>query len=88
MSISATNLAHQGIQAGFKQLADNTAQLNPNNNNKPTPSPESLKEEGAPVQNLEEMLLNNNKTQTQIESLAKVIKTEDELIGKLFEDWA
>ena len=87
MNISATNLAHQGIQSGFNRLADNTAHLNPNNNSN-TPLPENTKLTQSSAPSLETMLLDNNKTQTQIESLAKVIKTEDKLIGQLFEDWA
>lgn len=94
MNVSATNLAHQGIQSGFKKLAENTEQLNPNSTTAQSPVPDDKEDTvqklsaEAPTQSLEEMLLSNNKTQTQIESLAKVIKTEDKLIGQLFEDWA
>jgi len=87
MNISASQLAYQGIQNGFKDLADNTARLNPQNNqNKPLPEATELKQ--APQQSLESMLIDNKQTATQIEALAKVIKTEDQLIGKLLEDWA
>lgn len=94
MNVSATNLAHQGIQAGFKKLAENTEQLNPNSTSSQAPDAKNQESSvqkvsaDAPTQSLEEMLLSNNKTQTQIEGLAKVIKTEDKLIGQLFEDWA
>ncbi|GKT12275.1 MAG: hypothetical protein ISEC1_P1252 [Thiomicrorhabdus sp.] len=87
MNISATNIAYQGIQSGFNRLADNTAHLNPNATSN-TPLPENILLTPSSPPSLESMLLNNNRTQTQIESLAKVIKTEDNLIGQLFEDWA
>lgn len=87
MNISASNLAYQGIQAGFDRLSDNTSRLNPNHS-KPQPLPDNTPLSQAAGPSLETMLLDNNRTATQIESLAKVMKTEDALIGKLFEDWA
>ena len=79
---SASQLAAQGIQNGFQKLADNTQNII-------TP----LKTQGsvtpqASSTSLEASLIDNQQISTQIQSLAKVIKTEDSLIGKLFDDWA
>ncbi len=78
---SASQIATQGIQSGFQRLADNTQRIiqpvNPQQSQAQTSST-----------SLEASLIDNQQIATQIQGLAKVLKTEDALLGKLFEDWA
>jgi hypothetical protein len=79
---SASQLAVQGIQTGFQKLAENSQNITA-----------SLKAEDASSSetsssNLEANLIDNQQVSTQIQSLAKVIKTEDGLIGQLIDNWA
>lgn len=83
ISINSTSqLATQGIQKGFQKLAENTQNM---------ATPLQTQEKVAsqkPSTSLEASLIDNQQISTQIQSLAKVIKTEDGLIGQLFDDWA
>jgi len=79
---SASQVAAQGIQTGFQKLAENSQNIT-----------SSLKAEEKPTSqtsstSLEASLLDNQQISTQIQSLAKVIKTEDGLLGKLLDNWA
>lgn len=77
---SAFQLAAQGIQSGFQRLADNTQRII-----QPAAKESQSK---ASSTSLEASLIDNQKIANQIQGLAKVLKTEDVLLGKLFEDWA
>lgn len=78
---SASQLATQGIQSGFQRLADNTQRIIQPIADLQSPSQSSST-------SLEASLIDNQQIATQIQGLAKVLKTEDALLGKLFEDWA
>ncbi len=83
-SNSASQIATQGIQTGFERLAENSQSII-------TPTPLKAMEgvsSQTPSTSLETSLINNQQISTQIQSLAKVIKAEDSLIGQLFDDWA
>ncbi|WP_321276427.1 hypothetical protein [Thiomicrorhabdus indica] len=70
MEISAGLTAYNGIQNNFNRLAENTQQIaNPNSDN----------------QDVSQNLIDNKMTQTDIEALVKVLKTEDTLIGQLLD---
>ncbi|WP_130537395.1 hypothetical protein [Thiomicrorhabdus indica] len=70
MEISAGLTAYNGIQNNFNRLAENTQQIaNPNSDN----------------QDVAQNLIDNKMTQTDIEALVKVLKTEDTLIGQLLD---
>lgn len=77
---SAFQLAAQGIQSGFQRLADNTQRII-------QPAAKESQSQASST-SLEASLIDNQKIANQIQGLAKVLKTEDVLIGKLFEDWA
>ncbi|MGM0541295.1 MAG: hypothetical protein ACQEQR_02505 [Pseudomonadota bacterium] len=79
---SASQLAVQGIETGFKKLAENSHNI----------STSLMTERKVTLQSsstsLEASLIDNQQLSVQIQSLAKVIKTEESLIGKLFDNWA
>ena len=79
---SASQLATQGIQKGFQKLAENTQNITT-----PLQTLDKVTSQKAST-SLEASLIDNQQISTQIQSLAKVIKTEDGLIGQLFDDWA
>ena len=79
---SASQLATQGIQSGFQKLAENTQNIVT-----PLKTMHQVTSQTTST-SLEDSLVNNQQISTQIQSLAKVMKTEDGLIGKLFDDWA
>lgn len=70
MEISASVTAVNGIQKGFERLNTNTEQL--------TKMPASNND-------VSKNLIDNKMTQTDIEALVKVLKTEDQLIGQLLD---
>lgn len=78
----ASQLAVQGIQTGFQKLAENSHNI----------STSLMTEENVILQSsstsLEASLLDNQQLSVQIQSLAKLIKTEEGLLGKLFDNWA
>lgn len=77
---SASQTAQQGIQNGFKALAENSHQIANLN---------SLQTEATnDMPSLETHLVNNQLIATQVQSLAKALQIEDRLIGFLFEEWA
>jgi ferritin len=78
---AASNQAVQAIHSGFQRLADNTQKIIQPGNDLKNPA-ESLST------SLEATLIDNQQIATQIQGLAKVIKTEDAMLGKLFEAWA
>ncbi|MBO1925148.1 hypothetical protein [Thiomicrorhabdus sp. 6S3-12] len=66
------NIAYNGIQKNFERLNENTQTI------------------VAPQQsfdNTANALIDNRMAQNDIEALVKVIKTEDGLIGQLFDTW-
>lgn len=78
----ASQLAAQGIQTGFQKLAENSHNI----------STSLMTEENVILQSsstsLEASLLDNQQLSVQIQSLTKLIKTEEGLLGKLFDNWA
>lgn len=78
----ASQLAVQGIQTGFQKLAENSHNI----------STSLMTEENVILQSsstsLEASLLDNQQLSVQIQSLTKLIKTEEGLLGKLFDNWA
>jgi len=85
MSDPASLTAIQCIQSGFQTLADNTSLLSPASNSTATDSLNSKNTSNNP---LNEMLVKNIETSQTIQSLAKVIKTEDLLLGNLLDTWS
>ena len=82
ISTNAASLqAIQGIYNGFQRLADNTQKIIQPINDLKVP-PESS------TNSPEALLIDNQQITNQIQGLAKVLKTEDTLLGNLFEDWA
>jgi len=79
---SASQLAVQGIQTGFQKLAENTQNITTSLNTEKNFSSQ------ASSTSLEASLIDNQQISNQIQSLAKVIKTEDGLIGQLLDNWA
>lgn len=70
MEISAGLTAYNGIQNNFNRLSENSQQIaNPNSES----------------QDVAKNLINNKMTQTDIEALVKVLKTEDALLGQLLD---
>ena len=73
MNISGTSpsmIAQSGIKQGFEQL---------NQDSKVLASP------SAPESNVTDSLINTKMTATDIEAMVKVLKTEDDLIGRLLD---
>lgn len=67
------NIAYNGIQKNFERLDENTQTI-------VTPQQS--------FDNTANALIDNRMAQNDIEALVKVIKTEDGLIGQLFDTWA
>ncbi len=78
---SASQIAQQGIQNGFKALAENSHQIANLNSSLQTEATNDMP-------SLETHLVNNQLIATQVQSLAKALQIEDRLIGFLFEEWA
>ncbi|QKI89157.1 hypothetical protein [Thiomicrorhabdus xiamenensis] len=66
------NIAYNGIQKNFERLNENTQTI-------VTPQQS--------FDNTANALIDNRMAQKDIEALVKVIKTEDGLIGQLFDTW-
>ncbi|WP_019556231.1 hypothetical protein [Thiomicrorhabdus arctica] len=79
---SASQLAIQGIQTGFQKLSENSQNIASS-----LKTEEKLTSQSTST-SLETSLIDNQQLSTQIQSLAKVIKTEDGLIGQLLDNWA
>lgn len=79
---SVSQLATQGIQTGFQKLAENSQNITSS-----LTTEEKLTSQTSST-SLEASLLDNQQISTQIQSLAKVIKTEDGLLGQLLDNWA
>lgn len=79
---SGTQSALQGIQTGFQKLAENSQNITSS-----LKAEEKLTSQTSST-SLEASLIDNQQISTQIQSLAKVIKTEDGLIGQLLDNWA
>lgn len=70
ISGSASLTAINAMNQGFSRLAENAQTIaNPNSDNDQTVN----------------SLINNKMTQTDIEAMVKVLKTEDQLIGQLLD---
>jgi len=76
------------FRASLTKLAENTQQITSQPPNPPLNQSQTSLQVTTPTKSVESLLLENNQVETQIQSLAKVIKTEDNLIAQLFEDWA
>ncbi|BBP45935.1 hypothetical protein THMIRHAS_13080 [Thiosulfatimonas sediminis] len=66
-------LAYQGIQQNFQRVAENTS---------------NIVQPQADFNQTANALIDNRMAQTDIEALAKVLKTQDAMLGQLFEGWA
>jgi len=99
--LSATSLAQQGINQGFDRLAEHSQSITHTLvENSVTDNPSSVVNKGvnydalnqlAP-ETLENSMVNMQQTKVQIQSLAKVIEVENQIIdkslGKIFDGWA
>lgn len=81
---SASQQALQGIQSGLQRFSENSAQiLNPNL----TPEQHTNGIDQPKTKDLAGNLIDNNQIVTQVQSLSKVLKTEESLLGQLFDRW-